>query len=105
MDIVTAFLTNVLHEEIFMEHSEGFVDDRQDIDMVYELRKSLYRLKQSARLWNQKLDRYLHKINFTQTNTDHCIYINKDISVIVAMWIDDLIIFGKDSMGVGLLKL
>jgi hypothetical protein len=56
MDIVTAFLINVLHEEIFMEQLEGFIDNEQDIDIIYELEKSLYGLKQSARLWNQKLD-------------------------------------------------
>jgi len=105
MDVVTAFLANALHEEIYMEQPEGFIDDGQDLDMVCELGKSLYGLKQSARLWNQKLDRYLRKIGYTQTNTDHCVYVNKDTGVIVAMWVDDLIIFGKDSVGVDLLKL
>ncbi len=104
MDVVTAFLANTLHEEIYMEQPEGFVDG-DDMDMVCELGKSLYGLKQSARLWNQKLDRYLRKIGFTQTNADHCVYVNKDTGVIVAMWVDDLIIFSKDSVGVDLLKL
>ena len=85
MDVVTAFLANTLYEEIYMEQPKGFVDDGQDTDMVCELRKSLYELKQSARLWNQKLDRYLRKIRYTQTNADHCIYVNKDTGVIVGM--------------------
>jgi len=105
MDIVTAFLANILHEEIYMEQPEGFVDDGHDVDMVCELEKSLYGLKQSARLWNQKLDGYLRKIGYTQTNADHCVYVNNDNGVIVAMWVDDLIIFGKDPVGVDLLKL
>src|SRR5208282_6014032 len=105
MDVVAAFLANTLHEEIYMEQPEGFIDDGDDTDMVCKLGKSLYGLKQSARLWNQKLDRYLRKIGFIQTNVDHCIYVNNDTGVIVAMWVDDLIIFGKDSVGVDLLKL
>jgi hypothetical protein len=105
MDVVTAFLANILDEEIYMEQPEGFIDERDDEDMVCKLGKSLYGLKQSARLWNQKLHRYLRKIGFTQTNADHCVYINKDTGVIVAMWVDDLIIFGQDSVGVDLLKL
>ena len=56
MDVVTAFLANELDEEIYMEQPKGFVDGN---DMVCKLGKSLYGLKQSARLWNQKLDRYL----------------------------------------------
>ena len=88
-----------------MEQPEGFADEGQDVDIVCELGKSLYGLKQSARLWNQKLDRYLRKIGYTQTNTDHCVYVNKGTSVIVAIWVDDLIIFGKDLVGVNLLKM
>ena len=105
MDVVTAFLANILHEEIYIKQPEGFVDDGHDVDMVCELGKSLYRLKRLAHLWNQKLDRYLHKISYTQTNVDPCVYVNNDNGVIVAMWVDDLIIFGKDSVGVDFLKL
>ena len=35
-----------LHEEIYMEQPQGFVDDGQDSDMVCELGKNLYGLKQ-----------------------------------------------------------
>lgn len=104
MDVITAFLANTLHEEIYMEQPEGFTDDEHEMDMVCELGKSLYGLKQSARLWNQKLDRYLRKIGFFQTNADHCVYVNKNSGVIVALWVDDLIIFGNDLVGVELLK-
>ena len=56
-------------------------------------------------MWNQKLDQYLRKIGYTQKRADHRVYISKDTGVVVAMWVDDLIIFGKDSVGVDLLKL
>jgi len=38
-------------------------------------------------------------------NMDHCIYVNKDTSIIILIWVNDLIIFGKDLVGVDLLKL
>ena len=95
MDVVTAFLANSLDEEIYMEQHEGFVDGT---NMVCKW--SLYGLKQSARLWNQHLNQHLRKIGFEQTHMDHCVYIDKNSGVIIAMWVDDLIIFGKDLAGV-----
>jgi hypothetical protein len=101
MDVVTAFLANLLDEEIYMEQPEGFTDGT---DKVCKLGRSIYGLKQSARLWNKRLDARLKEIGFDQTHSDHCVYINKSTGVIVAIWVDDLIIFGKDSVGVDLLK-
>ena len=101
MDVVTAFLANLLEEEIYMEQPEGFTDGT---DKVCKLERSIYGLKQSARLWNKRLDARLKEIGFDQTHSDHCVYINKSTGVIVAIWVDDLIIFGKDSVGVDLLK-
>ena len=31
-------------------------------------------------------------------------YVNKETGVIIAMWVDDLIIFGKDMVGINSLK-
>jgi len=45
MDIVTAFLMNALHKNIYVEQHEGFIDDEQNRDMMYKLGKSLYGLK------------------------------------------------------------
>jgi len=102
MDVVTAFLANKLEEEIYMEQPEGFVFGE---DMVCKLVKSIYGLKQSPRLWNKRLDEHLRKLDFEQTESDHCVYINKNTGIILAMWVDDILIFGADKMSVDLLKL
>src|SRR5271169_1751073 len=96
MDVVTAFLAGDLEEEIFMEQPEGFEVGSKDQDLVCKLRKSLYGLKQAPRVWNQRIRLYLKSIGFDQTYSDLCVYINKETDAIVAMWVDDLIIFGKD---------
>ena len=102
MDVVIAFLANKLEEEIYMEQHEGFVFGN---DMVCKLVKSIYGLKQSPRLWNKRLDEHLQKLDFEQTESDRCVYINKNTSIILAMWVDDILIFGSDKTSVGLLKL
>lgn len=49
MDIKTTFLHEDLEEEIYMKHPEGFIIKEEEL--VYKLIKSLYVMKQSARMW------------------------------------------------------
>src|SRR5271168_5105528 len=86
MDAVAAFLANLLDEEIYMEQPEAFTDGT---DKICKLERSIYRLKQSTRLWNKQLDERLKEIGFDQTHSDHCVYINKSTSIIVAIWVHD----------------
>src|SRR5579859_4533286 len=104
MDIVTAFLAEDLEEEIYMEQPEGFKVGAKEEDLVCRLRKSPYGLKQAPRVWNQKIRSFLKSIGFDQTYSDPCVYINRDTDIIIAMWVDDLIIFGKDMASINDLK-
>ena len=56
MDVATAFLYADLEEETFVEIPEGVALVGEG-DMVWRLRKYLYGLKQSPRMWNQTIDR------------------------------------------------
>src|SRR5579859_8019846 len=104
MDVVTAFLAGNLEEEIYMEQPEGFELGSKEEDLVCRLRKSLYGLKQAPRVWNQKIRSFLKSIGFDQTYSDPCVYINRDTDIIIAMWVDDLIIFSKDMASINDLK-
>jgi hypothetical protein len=55
MDVKTAFLHGYLEEEIFMKQPEGYVV-KEKKELVCKLKKSLYGLKQSPRMWYQKFD-------------------------------------------------
>ena len=50
MDVKTAFLNGEIDETIYMEKPENFVTGNPK-SMVCKLKKSLYGLKQSHRLW------------------------------------------------------
>ena len=104
MDVVTAFLAGDLEEEIYMEQPEGFKIGTKEDDLVCRLRKSIYGLKQAPRVWNQRIRRFLKSIGFDQLYSDPCVYINKTTEIIIAMWVDDLIIFGKDMASINALK-
>ena len=51
MDVATPFLYAHLEEETFVENPEGLALVGE-VDMVWRLRKCLYGLKQSPRMWN-----------------------------------------------------
>ena len=95
MDINTAFLNGKLHEEVYMKQPEGFVKEGQE-NLVCKLNKSLYGLKQSPRCWNEALDKYLVSLGFNQSTSDPCVYTSKDGSVILAVYVDDIILATKN---------
>ena len=101
MDVVTAFLAGKLKEEIYMEQPEGF---KIGMNLVCKLLRSLYGLQQAPRIWNRRIRKFLKSIGFDQTHSDPCVYINKETRVIIAMWVDDLVIFGKDTASINELK-
>ena len=55
LDVKTAFLHNVLEEEIYMSQPMGFKTVGKE-NMVCKLKKLLYRLKQSPRQWYKRFD-------------------------------------------------
>ena len=55
LDVKTTFLHGDLEEEIYMKQSEGFTMKGKE-ELVCRLKKSLYGLKQSPRMWYQKFD-------------------------------------------------
>lgn len=95
MDAVTAFLQGDLNENIYMLQPEGFSDNT---GKVCHLKKSLYGLKQASRMWNQKLDTALIKYGLRKSKIDPCVYFSVEDSnyIIVAVYVDDLLIFTKN---------
>ena len=101
MDVKSASLAGDLDEVIYMAQPEGFVVKG---GLICKLIKSLYGLKQSPRQWNNKIHQFLVSIGSVRTNADHCVYINTTMSVIIAMWVNDLMIFAKDKVTINDVK-
>lgn len=93
MDAVTAFLQGELFEEIYMEQPEGYIENS---NKVCKLKRPIYGLKQSSREWNKKLTSKLKSFGLLKSRADPCVYFTKDKSLIVAVYVDDLLIFWKD---------
>lgn len=92
-DVKTAFLHGELKEEIFVRQPEGFDDGTR---RVCKLNKSLYGLKQAPKNWNEKFSKYLNLLGFDCTDDDPCMYYNQDRSMIIALFVDDGLMAGKN---------
>lgn len=97
MDAITAFLQGKLTDEvIFMEQPEGFV---QDSTKVCRLKRALYGLKQSSRVWNLQLDQALREFGLVRSSLDPCLYfkIDDEKMIFVTIYVDDFLLFTNDS--------
>ena len=91
LDIETTFLHGDLDEDIYMEQPPYFVDP-QFPKYVCKLKKSLYGLKQSPRMWHLKLHNYLTSIGFMRIQAEQNLYIRKEDSffTIIGVYVDDI---------------
>ena len=95
MDVCTAYLNAAIDHEIFVEQPEGYVQSNQNGQKLYwKLKKSLYGLKQSGRMWNNVLHDFLLSIGFQNSLCDNCVYVrnNGGSPTIIIIWVDDIII-------------
>ena len=67
-----------------------------DAEVVLELNKSFYGLKQAGRLWIQLLHNRLEEADLTRCISDMCLYYRRDAAgvVIVGVYVDDLLVTG-----------
>ena len=78
-----------------MLQPEGCITPRQE-NKDCKLNKSLHGLKQAPKLWHEKFDNALLKNRFLSIEGDKCVYTKctKKECVIIAFYVDDMLIFG-----------
>ncbi|TQD95075.1 hypothetical protein C1H46_019343 [Malus baccata] len=106
MDVKTAFLHGDLEETIFMAQPEGFVEYGKE-NLVCQLRKSLYGLKQSPRQWYKRFDSFMLKINFRRCLYDCCVYYHvfqDGMIILLLLYVDDMLIACQDKSRIQDLK-
>jgi hypothetical protein len=97
MDVKTTFLHGDLEEEIYMKQPEGFVVKGKK-ELVCKMKKSLYGLKQSPRMWYKKFDTYMLGLGFTRSKEDHCVYFKLigDHLIYLVLYVDDMLLIGNN---------
>jgi hypothetical protein len=101
MDVITAYLAGELEEEIYMKPPAGLPSSGRK---VCRLRKGLYGLKQSARVWNQRIGKKLEQSGMHATNGDHSVWVSHDRGLILALYVDDIVLFARDMQAIRWMK-
>ena len=101
MNVVTAYLYGSLDNDIYMKIPEGYkmpetYNPTSRSMYSSKLQRSLYGLKQSKRMWYNRLSEYLLKEGFENNPICPCVFIKKSESgfVIVAVYVNDLNLVG-----------
>ena len=103
MDVKNAFLNGDLDETIYMDPPPGFRAEGEYSGKVCRLRKSLYSLKKSPRAWFNRFSEVILSLGFTKCHSDHTCFSHHRLdgrSVIILVYVDDIIITGDDTPGI-----
>ncbi|OWZ06851.1 Integrase, catalytic core protein [Phytophthora megakarya] len=95
-DVPNAYLKSDLDKPIILRPPVGTpgVDDRHS----WLLRKGLYGLKQSGKLWNDLIDSFLKAEGFSRSKMDPCIYfMHCDGNLcVLGLYVDDVLVVSQD---------
>jgi hypothetical protein len=66
-------------------------------ELVCKLKKSLYGLKQSPRMWYKKFDTCMLRLGFTRKKEDHCVYFKLigNHLIYLVLYVDDMLLIGN----------
>ena len=107
MDVKTVFLYPELKETVYMTPPEGygeFLPDHKPIPKMLKLLKCLYGLKQAPFEWYNHIDEFLHSAGFARLNQDHNPYLSPESTVLLVLYVNDILIFGRFLSAVTALK-
>jgi hypothetical protein len=67
-------------------------------ELVCKMKKSLYGLKKSPRMWYKKFDIYMLGLGFIRRKADHCVYFKLIINhlLYLVLHVDDVLLIGND---------
>ena len=95
MNVVSAYLVSELEEKIYMKPSKDLSYTEKSKRMTCCLVKGLYSLKQSEKVWNNTFWATLTSLDFVRLLSDNSVFLNWNSRVIIALYVENLLIFTK----------
>nr|GEW50335.1 hypothetical protein [Tanacetum cinerariifolium] len=77
MDVKSAFLYDIIEEEVYVSQPSSFIDP-QFPNKVYKVEKALYGLHQAPRAWYETLSTFLLQNGYRRGTIDKTLFIKKD---------------------------
>ena len=104
LDVKNVFLYRDLKEKLYMEQPSGYI--AQGENTVCRLRKVNYELNQSPRAGFEKFSIVISSIGFAHCHLDYLVFVHRTMSgsVIRAVYVDDILLTGSDSVALAEIK-
>ncbi|KAJ9567028.1 hypothetical protein OSB04_002994 [Centaurea solstitialis] len=105
LDVKNAFLNGVLEQEVYMEQPLRFIV-KDKASKVCMLRRSLYALKQSPRVWFCRFSSVMGEFGMVRSASDYSMFFRhtQGKRIIIVVYVDVIIITGDDEVGITELK-
>ncbi|CAB0015328.1 unnamed protein product [Nesidiocoris tenuis] len=91
LDVPSAFLNGNLKNDVYIEFPDGV---KPIEGKVLKLRKALYGLKESPRVWNERFNEIAEQCGLVRSRSDTCLYTSKNVKLVI--WVDDLLLMGPE---------
>jgi hypothetical protein len=92
-DFEGAFLNGKMDQRlVFVRQPPGFGDGTK---RVYKLLKTLYGLRDSPLVWFREVTKLMRKAGFEPLASEACVFVNKDKSIWIILYVDDMAITAK----------
>jgi hypothetical protein len=101
LDVVNAYINGQLRETIYMEPPRCL---GLRLNQVLLLGVPMYGLKQSGKAWYDDIYSKLRKLGFTRTESDWSVFVSTDGSIIIGLYVDDMVIAGRSIDAIKALK-
>jgi hypothetical protein len=92
MDVITVYLLGDLEEEVYIEAPKGL---EVLPGKVLKLIKGMPGLKQSGRVWNKTITAFFENHSLKSLPADQSVFMNDKRTLIVALYVDDLLLFSR----------
>jgi hypothetical protein len=91
IDFKNAFTNADMDEEVYTACPPGYCTPGK----VWKLRKALYGLRKSPKLWFNELVSYLKGLGFNYCPDEPCILINNQTGLILFLYVDDILVIAQ----------
>jgi hypothetical protein len=95
-DVENAYLNAKVDKDIYITQPEGAID-QDEPGFICKLEKSLYGLKQAAKLWHDHLSAILQANQLTQDTNEPTLFYNEPRTIVISTFVDDMLALWKDS--------
>ena len=106
IDFKGAYLNSNLEHDVYVEFPKGIqtIDTAITQDMIMLLKRGLYGLKESGRLWYETLRNFLENNGFVASSWNPCIFQDKEEEILILVYVDDCLVSSKTEEAIKRLK-